>query len=837
MEADPLRLQATVKPLKYQLELTPNFSLLTFIGQESILLEIKEETAIINLNVKEIPISSASINKLQAKIMYHEATQTASLTFPQKLPKGKATLQLHFKGKVREDLRGFYKSIYLLPDGTKKTLLTTQFEPVDARSCFPCFDEPALKAIFEVTLNIPKELQALSNMPIKKETIEGMIKKVQFQETPIMSTYLLAMIIGEFEYVEKKTKQGTPVRIFTTPGKKELGNFALEVAVKSLEYYEQYFDIPYPLPKLDLIAIPDFEVGAMENWGLITYRETALLIDEKNSSAASKQTVAVVVAHEIAHQWFGNLVTMQWWNDLWLNEGFASWMEYKAVDNIFPSWDLWTQFYRQEIAPAMSLDGLESSHPIEVEVINPDEIGEIFDLVSYNKGAAIIRMLEQYLSPEIFRKGLHHYFKKFHYKNATTKDLWLSLEETSKKPVQQMMDTWTKQTGYPIVSITTNKDGWKLEQERFLYTKKKDNTLWHIPLALRKEKEETYLDMKIKIIEMKGDQNAIINSSQVGFYRVKYDESLFQQKVKAIKNLQTLDKLGFLGDTYALTRACYYKATDFLTLAQAYQNERDYTIWGEIAGNIGLLQFLFAQSSFAQSLDQYTIKLCAKIFNVIGWEEKKEEPHTTTLLRMVVLSTLGSSNQQEILEEAQQRFSKHLQQKKLNPNLRGVVYALAAWSGNKETYQQLLSLYRESPLQEEKVRVLAALSSFQQEAILKEVLAFNLSKEVRTQDTPIGISRVASNSYGQELTWKFFQEQWLEFKRRYGETGNTMGNLIKAICSRFSSLEKYQEVKKFFQEHPMPAAKKAIEQSLETIQMNANFVKHNKQELADFFKK
>ena len=371
-------LPKAVTPEKYYLTLSPDLEKQDFFGEESIEIKIINSTNKIILNSSELEITSASLiqneNINADKVDYDSETQTVAFLFSKKIKKGKAVLNIKFKGMISESMRGFYKSVYLMPDGTRKMMATTQFEPNDARRAFPCFDEPDLKAKFLITLKIQKELDAVSNMPVKTERIIDNAKEIVFEETPMMSTYLVAFIIGEFEYLEGKTKDKTIVRVITTPGKKSSGGFALDIAIKSLEFYNNYFKIPYPLPKLDLIAIPDFESGAMENWGLITYRETALLIDDKDSSSSTKQRVSLVISHEIAHQWFGNLVTMKWWNDLWLNEGFASWIEYKPIDRIFPEWDLWTQFFYFDTMSAFSLDSLQSSHEIEVDVVNPNDL-------------------------------------------------------------------------------------------------------------------------------------------------------------------------------------------------------------------------------------------------------------------------------------------------------------------------------------------------------------------------------------------------------------------------------------------------------------------------------
>ncbi|MDO8642542.1 MAG: M1 family metallopeptidase [Candidatus Woesearchaeota archaeon] len=833
MKKNPYLLPDTAKPREYVLEITPDFQKGTFTGKEDILITIGKKTKTIVLHAKDVVIDRASLpNMPAANIEYDETMQTVVLSFPKPVSEGNTILMLAFHGTLRNDLRGFYKSKYTV-SGKEKIMATTQFEATDARTCFPCFDEPAQKAIFGVTLVVPKELTAISNMPIKKETPLGQTKRVEFEKTPIMSTYLLAFLIAEFEGIEQKTKDNVLVRVFTTPGRKEQGRFALDVAVKSLEYYHDYFGVPYPLPKLDLIAVPDFESGAMENWGAVTYRETALLIDEKNSAAAAKQRVAIVVAHELAHQWFGNLVTMHWWDDLWLNEGFASWMEYKAVDHMFPNWDMWTQFYTEDVDTALSLDGLETSHPIEVPVINPEEIGEIFDAVSYSKGACIIHMLEQYLGPDTFRKGLQHYVKQFSYANTVTNDLWKSLEDASGKPVKKMMETWTKQMGYPVVSATVKNNTLTLSQQHFLYTGKKDTTRWHIPIAVQQSGEKTYHDMHEKKMVIAGVHEATVtvNPSQVGFYRVSYDDALLEQQKKLFSDMTILDKASMQGNQYALARSGYRSSTVFLDMLPLYTEETDYTIWAEIVANLGEIKFLLAHTPLKEPLDLFSRKLVGSILGKVGWDEKKTEEHTTILLRAVILGTTGLSGDETVIKEAQRRFEAHRANKNMNPNLRSVVYAVTARNGGRKEYDQLKQLYREAPLQEEKMRLLGALTMFKQEDLLQETLAFTLSPEVRSQDIISGMARVAANSYGTALAWDFFKKNWDEIKKRYGDGGHMLGRLIKELCSRFSTPEKATEITEFFKAHPVPSAKRAIAQSLEAIRINHAFVEKSRKEI------
>ena len=490
-------LPANVKPSRYKLTLEPNLEDFTFRGEESVDIEVLEPTGEIVLNCIEIAIISCDLmlgdgtTLAPQETSFDETQQTVTFKFASMLPPGTARLDIWFTGELNNKLRGFYRSRYTAVDGQERYLATTQFEATDARRAFPCWDEPAQKASFDLTVAIPSDLVAVSNMPVASETeLRTGIKAVRFAETPMMSTYLLAFVIGDLASVEQRAEDGTLVRVWSTRGKEEQGRFAMETSAKLLGYFNEHFGIPYPLPKLDHIAIPDFAAGAMENWGAITYREVVLLVDPENTSEAVRQRVAGIISHEMAHMWFGDLVTMAWWNGLWLNESFASWMGDKAVDHLFPEWEQWTQFLVGDTTSALSLDGLKNSHPIEQEVNNPAEIDQLFDAISYSKGASILRMLEHFLGAEVFRQGLHQYLTKHQYGNAETHDLWDALGRASGQPVADIMDTWVKQTGYPVLEVQVNRQAQgidvTLSQSRFVYEsilgrQEADDTLWRAP--------------------------------------------------------------------------------------------------------------------------------------------------------------------------------------------------------------------------------------------------------------------------------------------------------------------------------------------------------------------
>lgn len=851
MKKQSVRLPDRVIAERYKIMLKPDLEEFTFIGEETIFLDIKKVSNNITLHAKDLDIElvefkNATKAPLIGKVTLDPKSETATFTFPQTLPKGKGELKVVFRGILNDKMRGFYRSQYFV-DGKSKHMATTQFEATDARRAFPCFDEPAHKSIFDVTLMIPGHTVAISNT-IESEVVEheGGYKVVKFQPTPKMSTYLLAFIVGEFENIEGKTKDGTVVRIFTTPGKSHQAQFALDVAIRSLEFYNEYFDIPYPLPVLDLIAIPDFSSGAMENWGAVTYRETALLVDAENSSIANKQWVAFVIAHELAHQWFGNLVTMEWWTHLWLNEGFASYMEHLATDVLFPKWGIWDEYVSGRFRHALKLDGLATTHPIEVEVHHPDEIREIFDAVSYAKGSAVIRMLAEYIGDKNFRDGLRYYLKKYAYQNASTEQLWQAFEKVSKKPIKTIMANWTGKPGYPVVSVSQEGGKLKLTQERYFSSvlsqkSNKDKTLWHIPVSYRtdshKDLQKVMVTKKSEVFPAPKNVSWVkINSGETSVFRSRYTAEDMEKLKDPIqkKKLNARDRVGIIRDAFALAENGSLPTIQVLDLLTSYANEKDYTVWVEIFSGLGTLnQLLYGQPYYEQFR-----KFCAGLFETItqqvGWNKKDGEPETDALLRSLVLHASGMYGNKEVVQKAQDFFRAFKQSgKKVPADLRSVVYSLVNENGSSKEYQFLVRAYQEEQLQEEKERIARALGKFKNTKILEHVLKFALTKDVRPQDTPFVIASVWVNPVGRELAWNFIKKNWNVFLERYGD--NLMMGRVVAAAENFNQVKFAVDVKKFFQKHPAPGAARTIQQIEEKILSNDAWLKRDGKVLRKYF--
>lgn len=665
-----------------------------------------------------------------------------------------------------------------------------------------------------------------------------------------MSTYLLAFVVGDFDHIESKSSDNILTKIYTPKGKSQLGNYALDVAIKVLPFYKEYFKISYPLPKIDLISVMDFAFGGMENWGLIIAREMCLLVDMENTSTTRKQRIALLVSHEIAHQWFGNLVTMKWWDDLWLNEGYASFVEFLCVNHLFPEYDIWTQFVTNTYIPALELDALKNTHPIQVPINHPSEIDEIFDAISYNKAASIIRMLHAFIGDDNFKKGMNIYLERFSYKNAETEDLWEALEEASGLPVRQIMPTWTKQKGFPILDVNHHwQDGdliLTLSQRRFFVdgTRDTENNLWVIPvqisLGITKEKiMSSVMDEKKKEIVIKNISRSTwikVNSGTIGYYRTKYSSELLELLISAIKSreLPPLDRLGILNDTLAFARAGETTTVDVLKLLQSFQYEINATVWSSIIACFDEIGLLVNNQDFESSFKSFGRSILRTIYTKLGWDTKTDENHLDTILRPCIIEKMIFLEDEEIINEAKKKFKLHLTGKCiLPPDLKNPVYKAVLLAGDNETLETMLKLYRESDLQEEKSRILKAIGTVRDEHLIIKVLDFLISPEVRSADTVLAISSVTLTQNGRFLVWEFFKKNWKLFSERYNGS-YLFPNLVKYVTEHFSTEDMAREVEEFFENKSKASIERAILQGVECIRLNSAWLNRDKEAMRIF---
>ena len=830
-----------VNPINYKLTFEPDLKKFTFDGTESITADCKKSTNLITMHCAELKIASCQV-KSKGKIIkstpkVNEKNEELGIKLSEKV-KGKITIDLEFQGILNDRLLGFYRSQYV-QNGKTKYLATTQFEAADARRAFPCWDEPAAKATFEISIIADNKFTAISNMPVKTRKKIKNKTVYNFSKTPIVSTYLIYLGVGEFEYLTSKVGK-IQIRVVTTKGNKSKGKFSLDLGKKLLTSYEKYFGIRYPLPKLDLIAVPDFAAGAMENWGAITFRETILLYDPKTSSTRTKQFIAEVISHEIAHQWFGNLVTMKWWNDLWLNESFATFMATKFVDKFYPEWDLWNQFVEDAMNVAMGLDSLKTTHPIDVKVNSPAEIREIFDAISYDKGGCVLRMLEHYVGEPNFQKGLKKYLSDFKYQNAKGQDLWDAIGKASKMPVSSMVNTWLKQPGFPLVEINQDGNNLKLKQKRYLLEsdKKFGKGLWSIPLSIGLESEISQKLFSVKSMSLKLPKNTlgfVANYGRNGFYRVKYDEGILLDLKMLVdeKRIPAIDRWAIQNDLFSLCVSGDEQVRNYLDFSDAYFDEDSYLASVNVAHNLASLYFRAFDEPFAEEIRGYAVNYFRKILFNLGWEPKKSDKHTDALLRGFAISVLGKMNDDEVTDEALKRYKKFLKSpSSISPDLVEPILSIAAWNGNSKTHAELTKLYKNAKTMEEKLRFLGALCGFKDKKLLIKSLDFSQTSQVRSQNMQLPIMRVAANPYGDKVLWSWLKKNWKSINKKVGH-GNPLFNRIVASITSVADDSMEKEIKTFFKNNPTPGTERTQSQTLERIRINSKFLRRMRKEFKD----
>jgi len=849
-------LPAAVKPQKYKLTLEPFLDppkegqkpedVFAFDGHVDIIVKVSEPVDYIEVHLNEIEIKSVVVKSASETIEVTSQDpdakkQTVKLRLAKKITPGEYTVCFKFKGHLNDKMAGFYRSGYKdHVTGEQKYMAVTQFEPTDARRSFPCFDEPALKAVFEISLIAPKHLDCLSNTQVKSVTEREDGKKiVSFEPTPLLSTYLIAYCVGEYDYVEDKTPEGVLIRVYTLKNKSHQGKFGLDVGVKTLSFFTKFFEIPYMLNKLDMIAIPDFSAGAMENQGLVTFRETALLLDPENSSAGAKSRVAEVVAHELAHQWFGNLCTMEWWTDLWLNEGFATWAADLAVDTLFPDWETWVQFVGGTFSGALRLDALRSSHPIEVDVKAAQEVNEIFDHISYFKGASVIRMLADYLSVEVFRKGLVVYLNRFKFGNAVTDDLWKALEEVSGKPISSVMTSWTRQTGYPVLRVDkAGSNKISCNQIRFLsagaLTDEDKQTKWMVPIsyisAATNEAKKVLMDGRDLEMEVNTSGWLKLNQGQSGVYRVCYPHDMYIQFIEPIrkKTLGVVDRLGLLMDVMALARAGIVPTSSALDILAAFTEETDYTCVSNVISSLSEIEEIFGQDEECtkkiRALGRNLLKSAAAY---VGWDAKPNDAHVVSLLRTTVLTALQNFDDESVIAESKVRFNTFLKDSSSLPaDLRIPVYFAAVKAGGDQEFDAVIALHDKSDLNEEKVRCIRALGNTTHVHLLEKLLTWGTA-HVRAQDLMYVMAGVANNPKGYDFAWNYLKEQWGNWIKKYGSGNFMLTRFMELGTKGFCAESKAVEVEAYFKTVETTGVDRKLAQCLEGIRVRAAWVERD----------
>ncbi|MBM3221909.1 MAG: M1 family metallopeptidase [Candidatus Rokubacteria bacterium] len=843
---NPHRLPRAVVPSRYDIRLEPDLTTFTFTGTETVTVTVVEPVTEIWLNAVELTITSVRVENASGHSQNgaadaEPANERSRLTFAAPVPSGEWRLRLAFTGTLNDKLRGFYRSTYKDPSGVPHVLAATQFEATDARRAFPCWDEPDFKAVFASTLVIDPALTAVSNTSIVSERVEGGKKVVAFADTIKMSTYLVAYVVGELEATEPVMVGRTPLRVWCVPGKQRLAGFGQAVGAASLRFFEDYYGLPYPGDKLDLLAIPDFAAGAMENLGAITFRETALLVDEAQATHAEQERVADVVAHENAHMWFGDLVTMRWWNGIWLNEAFATFMEMLAVDAWKPQWRRWTSFGVSR-ASAFVVDGLHATRPIEFPVGAPREADAMFDVLTYEKGASVLRMLEQYLGGEVFRDGVRDYLVSHRFDNAETVDLWSALGRAAGQPIPAVMDAWIFSPGYPLVSVRRDGDELVLAQQRFTYIPGTSDQRWKIPIQLRLEAGGTSETRRLllegaeeRVKLPAGCTAALANAGGHGFYRVRYAGDLREALVARLSTLEPIERFNLVNDMWAAAMAGLVPVTDYLDLTARFREERDRNVWSSILGAFAALNRVTTPAE-RPGLEALVRDRLTPAVGALGWTPRAGEDELTRQLRGDLIRALGIlGNDPSVQAMAAELYAEHEQKAtEVDANVLPALIAILAYTGDEPRYRGFLERFRRAATPQEEQRYLYALAGFRQPSLIDETLNRTVNGEVRTQDAPFVNRSLLMTVHARAQAWTFVKSHWDAMDRLYPKHGlRRMAEGVIGLAT--PALER--DVNDFFTSRKIDLGGKTLAQYLEQLRIAVALSERESQALAAYVRR
>jgi aminopeptidase N len=838
----PGKLPKEVVPAEYSIRIVPNIDKFTFTGTETVKLQVRSSVHQLVLNALELEITEASLDGKplpKSAIKIDKEKELLTLTLSSELLPGDHTLALSFSGKINQQGQGlFYMRYQEQGSGATKLMLGTQFEATDARRFFPCWDEPVFRAQFQLTAVVPENWLAVSNMPIESEKRISGGKEVRFAATPPMSSYLNVFVAGELDLIESRSRP-TQIRVIATKGKAELGRYALEATAQILQYYNDYFGVPYPLPKLDQIALPGGFGGAMENWGGITYYESALLFDPKNSSAETKQNIYEVLAHEMAHQWFGDLVTMAWWDNLWLNEGFASWMGSKCTAHFNPQWEVWLRrnlprdpTRRVGIAKeqAMEGDARSTTHPIQQPIATEAEANSAFDDITYKKGQSFLRMLETFLGEDIFRDGVRRYIAAHKFSNSTTADLWNALSEASKKPVGEIAAGWTVQPGFPVVKVKREAGGKvRLTQERFIVNFKNAPPLeWKIPLtyAVIGETPATLLmTSKTDILQnIPADRALKLNVNGAGNYRVECDEPSWNLLLKALPKLNVEDRVNLLSDAWALVQANRAPVSLYFGLVEKLPASADLAEREQIINVLDFIDGLLVGSPDHEKFQDYARSVLRPTFEMLGWESKEGEPPAAANLRASLISALGDLNDPEIIAGCRERLKKYLANPgSLPPDLRSSVFSVVGRYADEKTWTKLHELGLKTTSIEEKQNYYNALASASDPKLVKKTLAIALTDELPTSRATFLVSKVARDTGHPDIAWDFASANMKVLLAKIDAAG--ANRYAPSLFTFFSDDSRANKLKTYAKNNLPPASAPEVAKVVDEVQFRSEFKK------------
>ncbi len=815
------RLPRTIIPSNYAVELEPNLGDRSFTGSVTITADVIEATSEVRCNSIQLEIGAVTVDGTPHEAVLDEANEQLSIDLGAERQPGPIEITIDFVGILNADLRGFYRSTFTDDDGVEQTIGTTQFQSTDARRAFPCFDEPDMKATFDITLIVEPELTAVSNgAELSRVAREDGKHVVTFARTMIMSTYLVAFVVGPLEITEPVMAGDVPVRIVHRPGKAHLTPFALEVAVHALEYFEEYYGIAYPADKLDMIALPDFAMGAMENLGCVTYREILLLVDPEKATQPELQNVCDVVNHELAHMWFGDLVTMRWWNGIWLNEAFATFMEMKCTDHFRPEWKRWTSFGISRSA-AFDIDSLAATRPIEFPVVSPADAEAMFDLLTYEKGAAVVRMLEQWLGEETFRDGIRYYLDKHAYGNTETHDLWDALEHVSGRPVTEAMETWIFQGGYPVIEI---EDG-HMHQCRFSYTGESTEGKWSVPVQVRTDDgtvttvelhdESAPLDIDLSSVET-------FNHQGNGFYRVKLGSTALEALgAEGVGHLSPVERFGLVDDTWTLTLGGGTSLGDFMSLVSGYAAEDDISVWQRVIGSLGFIDHV-APDEARPALGHRLVELTAQARAAVGADPVAGESPRAAQLRGALFAAMGtlSPERSDARADAVERARSILDAENADAELLSAAVKIVAANGSEDDFNRFRSAFENAESPQAEIRNLYALPNFPGADQIDTLADMAVSGDIRSQNAPFVLARGMMNRAHGQRVWHKITQNWDDINERFPT--NTIVRMLEGI-RWLTDEETSAEIQAFFADRPIPQGQKQMDQHLERLRVNVAF--------------
>ena len=815
-------------PERYEIKLEVDLGNFKYLGTENISINVNQNTSKLQLNSAELLINECCIEnndgeREEAEIVYEKEIECITFQFPKQIKKGKWNLKIKFSGEIRNDLRGFYRSKFLDEDGNEKWLGTTQFEPTAARFAFPCWDEPDFKAIFSIGIISDEKYIRISNEKVLEENkLDNGKVETRFVDSMTMSTYLVAFIIGPLEVTEIGSVRDTLVRIVHRPGFSADTKYAGRAALNILEFFENYYEINYPGSKLDLIAIPDFAWGAMENIGAVTFRESLLILDDATATRSELSSSVTVIAHELAHMWFGDLVTMEWWDGIWLNEAFASLMEVISSDKIYPEFKLWEDMNLSRTA-GFSVDSLINSRPVEFEVKSPEQAEEMFDALTYQKGSTVLRMFETFVGEEAFKKGVQTYLNKFKYQNTNSPDLWRCLTEASGRPLDKMLPSWIHQEGFPIVQIEEKGGKWEISQQRYLINGDTTDQIWMVPIKIRdlESNNEITIELNDKNISVdkKDLQIPLINSGGWGFYYSSYSKNHLDKVAKKLNSLSINEKYRLVEDAWASVRIGNIDLRTFMEIVSKYKEEKDVALWTLISGYISIIEKVIDSKS-KEAYEKWVEEIVDYNYRKLGFEPKDNEMQEVRQLRSLIVQIKANhSGDTKLIKQSSEYFKSHRLDEIEEGNYYSLILSLAT-QDEEIMATDFLDRFKNSPSPQIESRYRAVLGQIKNEEMGEVIIGAILDGTIRGADSPYIIASMIANKHNGESVWNIFSEKFEKILENIPDW--TVSRILDALPTIYNQ-EFGTKIIEFLDSNPLPSAEKSQAQKIERLRANMSF--------------